>query len=48
MEKCDSNLRARLKAEDLNLVERKKIAIGVKNGLDYLSEIKLKHLDQKP
>ena len=48
MEKCDSCLRRRLRAEDLNLEERKKIAIGVKEGEKYLKIIGILHYDQKP
>ena len=48
MEKCDSSLRSRLKADDLSLEERKKIAIGVKEGEKYFKNIGILHYDQKP
>ena len=48
MEKCDSNLRSRLKNEDLSLEERKKIAIGVREGEEYLGSVGIIHFDKKP
>ena len=48
MEKCDSDLRSRLKKEDLNLEERKRILIGVQDGLAYLETIGIEHHDKKP
>ena len=48
MEKCDSDLRSRLKKEDLSLEERKRIAIGVKEGYEYLRSVGIGHCDQKP
>ena len=48
MEKCDSDLRRKLKNNELNLEERKKIAIGVKEGFKYLRKIGILHFDQKP
>ena len=47
MEKCDSDLRSRLKNEDLSLEERKKIAIGEAIGEDYLRNIGIYHRDGK-
>jgi hypothetical protein len=47
MEKCERNLRTELKRENLNLNERKKIATGIKAGLDYLRKIGIEHKDQK-
>ena len=48
MEKCDCDLRSRLKNEDLNLEERKKIAIRVEEGLAYLRSVGIWHYDKKP
>ena len=48
MEKCDSDLRSRLKKEDLNLEERKEIAIGAQIGQEYLMDIGIFHYDKKP
>ncbi|CBY13855.1 unnamed protein product [Oikopleura dioica] len=47
MEKCDGNLRETLKNGSPNLDERKKIAIGIKSGLDYLREVGIYHFDKK-
>ncbi|CBY19293.1 unnamed protein product [Oikopleura dioica] len=47
LEKCDTNLRNELKNENLDLEERKKIAIGLKNGFDYLEEVGIYHFDRK-
>jgi len=48
MEKCDEmNLRKRLKKEDLDLTERKKIAIGIQAGFQYLEDVKIFHYDRK-
>jgi len=48
MEICDSDLRTKLKEQKLSLEERKKIAIGVRRGIDYLTEIGIRHHDVKP
>ena len=48
MEPCDTDLRSRLKNGDLTLEERKKIAIGVKKGDEYLKQIGIHHYDKKP
>ena len=48
MEKCESDLRRRLKREDLTLEERKKIAIRVEEGRKYLWSVGFLHCDQKP
>ena len=48
MEKCESDLRSRLKNEDLSLEERKKIAIGVREGFKYLARVGILHYDKKP
>ena len=47
MEKCDGNVRTELKNENLDLEERKKIAIGLKNGFDYLEKVGIWHFDKK-
>ena len=48
MEFCEFSLRQKLKEGNLNLEERKAIAIGVKNGEEYLSRIGISHYDPKP
>ena len=48
MEKCDSDLRSRLKEDDLSLEARKKIAMGVQEGGSYLWRIGIEHCDKKP
>ncbi|CBY15530.1 unnamed protein product [Oikopleura dioica] len=47
LEKCDTNVRNELKNENLDLGERKKIAIGLKNGFDYLYKVGIEHFDKK-
>ncbi len=47
LEKCDKNVRNELKNENLDLEERKKIAIGLKNGFEYLEKIGIYHYDKK-
>ena len=47
LEKCDGNVRTELKNENLNLEQRKKIAIGLKNGFDYLKKVGIEHYDRK-
>ncbi|CBY42905.1 unnamed protein product [Oikopleura dioica] len=47
LEKCDKNVRAELKNENLDLEERKKIAKGLKNGFDYLKKVGIFHFDKK-
>jgi serine/threonine protein kinase len=50
MELCETDLRKLLKErnENLTLEERKKIAIGVKKGHDYLEDVGIRHRDMKP
>ena len=48
MEKCDGDLRTRLRKDDLKLEERQEIAIGVMEGLKYLEAVGIQHLDAKP
>ena len=48
MEKCDTDLRSMLKEEKLGLEERKKIAIGIRRGIDYLAKLGIQHHDLKP
>ena len=48
MEKCDRDLRTRLRKNNLELEERKEIAIGVMEGLKYLQDVGIYHLDAKP
>ena len=47
MEKCDGNLREKLKNGNATLKERKKIATGIKSGLRYLEEVGINHRDKK-
>jgi len=47
LQKCETNLRNKLKNENLDLEERKNIAKGLKNGIDYLREVGIRHLDRK-
>ncbi|CBY36761.1 unnamed protein product [Oikopleura dioica] len=47
LEKCDENVRTGLKNENLNLEERKKIAIGLENGFNYLEKVGILHFDKK-
>ncbi|CBY41172.1 unnamed protein product, partial [Oikopleura dioica] len=47
MEKCDGNLREKLKNGNPTLKERKKVAIGIKSGLKYLEKIGIEHFDKK-
>ena len=47
MEKCERDLQTALKKEKLNLDERKKIAIGIEAGFQYLGGIGIRHLDRK-
>ncbi|CAG5105204.1 Oidioi.mRNA.OKI2018_I69.chr1.g1920.t1.cds [Oikopleura dioica] len=53
MELCNSNLREKIKIpknepEYLGMSKRKRIAIGVKKGFEYLSSIGIWHCDVKP
>ena len=48
MEKCDCDLRTRLKDENLCLEDRKNIAIGTISGYEYLRVIGIDHYDKKP
>ena len=47
MEKCDGNLRKKLKNDNLELEERKKIAKGMISGIKYLKKIGIDHCDRK-
>ena len=47
MEKCDTDLRRRLKMDELSLAQRKDIYIGVTEGLNYLRRIGIEHYDIK-
>ena len=47
LEKCDGNVRNRLKNETLDLEERKKIAKGLINGFEYLEKVGIYHCDKK-
>ena len=50
MERCETDLRKVLKEQNENLAFewRKKIAIGVKKGYDYLEKVGFEHMDKKP
>ena len=48
MEKCDEDLRKKLKEGTMTLDERKKAAIGVLEGLEYLEKVGIEHEDRKP
>jgi len=47
LEKCETNVRNELKNENLDLKKRKKIAVGLQNGFDYLYEVGIMHYDKK-
>jgi len=47
MEKCEGNLRDKLKRDKLDLEERKKIARGIQSGIKYLEKVGIKHKDRK-
>ena len=47
MEKCDTNLREKLRNGNPTLDERKKIATGIRAGLDYLKKVGIIHYDRK-
>ena len=47
LQKCETNVRTELKNENLDLEERKKIAVGLQNGFDYLYEVGIMHYDKK-
>ena len=47
MKKCETNLRELLKNGNPTLNKRKKIAIGIRAGLDYLEEVGIDHFDRK-
>ena len=47
MEKCDTNLREKLKNGNPNFEERKKIAEGIRAGLEYLVKVGISHYDRK-
>ena len=47
LEKCDRNVRTELKNENLDLGERKKVAVGLQNGFDYLKKVGISHYDRK-
>ena len=46
MEKCEGDLQAALKKENLILDQRKKIATGIKTGFQYLEKIGIDHFDR--
>ena len=48
MEKAETDLRKRLKNGKMDLAERKKTAIEMKRGLEYLKEVGIEHCDLKP
>ena len=49
MEYCESNLRKFLKSEEkITIEERKRMAIEVKKGEQYLEDVGIRHLDLKP
>ncbi|CBY38949.1 unnamed protein product [Oikopleura dioica] len=47
MEKCDGNLREKLKNGNATLKERKKIATGIKSGFEFLRKVGINHSDKK-
>jgi serine/threonine protein kinase len=47
MEKAGKDLRIILKEEKIGIEERKKIAIGILNGFNYLNRIGINHYDRK-
>jgi serine/threonine protein kinase len=47
MEKCETNLRKALRNSSPTLEERKKIAKGIRAGLEYLKEVGIEHYDKK-
>ena len=47
MELCETTLREKLKNGNLTLDERKKIATGIRAGLNYLEKIGIIHKDRK-
>ena len=47
MEKCDGNLREKLKNGNPTLDQWKKNATGMKSGLTYLEEVGIVHMDKK-
>ena len=47
MEKCEGNLRQKLKNDKLDLGQRKKIATGIQAGLKYLENVGIVHKDKK-
>ena len=48
MEKAETDLREKLKDGKMNLAERQKAAIGVKEGIEYLGKVRIRHCDLKP
>jgi serine/threonine protein kinase len=51
MELCDTDLRKMLKEQNgikLSFKERKKIAMKLRKGYDYLDEVGIMHCDMKP
>ena len=47
MEKCETNLREKLRNGSLTLEERKNIAKGIRAGLEYLDLVRISHYDKK-
>ena len=48
MEKAETDLREKLKDGKMNLAERQKAAIEVKEGYEYLKKVGIHHYDLKP
>ena len=48
MEKAETDLREKLKDGKMNLAERQKAAIEVKEGYEYLKKVGIYHHDLKP
>ena len=47
MEEADEDLRTVLKKKNIGIKERKKIAQGILNGLNYLEKVGIRHSDLK-
>ena len=47
MEKCDGNLRQKLRNDKLDLGQRMNIANGIRAGLRYLEKVGIIHMDRK-
>ena len=46
MEKCDGNLRQKLRNDKLDLGQRMNIANGIRAGLRYLEKVGIIHMDR--